>query len=775
MSKEPLSIRHVSLEEEYQDLLKTESCNIAPEIFWDEVQDSKRKTELDSTLCKEGHLSEPLSEDFIYDFEDASETLMSSLNTLRMCSMNEEPSFSTNSTGWKEYNEELLSQAKLAQQGRVLGQPQESSRMGEDSNTKDSCELLTEVETPPKEFVVKRSDAPVQEDPFLIMGEPLLDCIVKESPIKEVSSFLTQPTGSLFQTNECSAGKDLLIQWDGSSAVEKTLRHEGTMMISEQHNESAKEAGLTVFPDALDENLDYIRTLIQSNRCLKEHLKSTLAHCINKEKVTECTSASPSAALVSKGDHNAEEKSLPIHSTKLLWTADECWQGDTGDKGIILPYTTKSCSLTPYEVSHKLCHGNSAEFTSKQLLLQEGDMDFNRVIKDLEEDHQKQLSRIVNLQYGNIFFEKKMKEIEKALLQEGVMDLNKALQGLQQDQKMQQTQIMDLYYDNVSLRRKIKELEVDFLKNCNFLNTIKELKGIIMNLTEAKNQVIEENNEAERQLKGKKDMLANKEDPLQDSESEKVTLMLQLEKLHADYSSLQAKYQAEVEQKNQYMNQCTELNCALHKKEQEMKELSCVQQQLEHEVSCTTSALHKLRQEKDIAEKHLMSLQAEFQKQKSERQAEKEELSCRYNQLVAQIKTLQTEFENERVEMENMQKQVCAFQTKNSELQQQIAKDKEQNHFLMLEPTWWKEECDWIDRIRESQTVKDMKSMHSDLSIRSLHSDEDHFSSPYVHKASHLLSKIRSLLALTEGLLTCQTDPTQETINETYAHPWLLS
>ncbi|CAM2106245.1 unnamed protein product [Caretta caretta] len=50
----------------------------------------------------------------------------------------------------------------------------------------------------------------------------------------------------------------------------------------------------------------------------------------------------------------------------------------------------------------------------------------------------------------------------------------------------------------------------------------------------------------------------------------------------------------------------------------------------------------------------------------------------------------------------------------------------------------------------------DMKSMHSDLIQKNLHSEEDHFSSPYVQRASQLLSKIRSLLSLTEGLLTCQ-------------------
>lgn len=54
----------------------------------------------------------------------------------------------------------------------------------------------------------------------------------------------------------------------------------------------------------------------------------------------------------------------------------------------------------------------------------------------------------------------------------------------------------------------------------------------------------------------------------------------------------------------------------------------------------------------------------------------------------------------------------------------------------------------------------DMKSVHSDLSTRSLYTKENHFNFPYVQKASNLLSKLHSLLALTEGLITCQESKT---------------
>lgn len=56
------------------------------------------------------------------------------------------------------------------------------------------------------------------------------------------------------------------------------------------HNESTKDfqdSELTVLPNAVDENLDYIRTLLQSNRHLKERLKSNIACCISEEKVDD--------------------------------------------------------------------------------------------------------------------------------------------------------------------------------------------------------------------------------------------------------------------------------------------------------------------------------------------------------------------------------------------------------------------------------------------------------------------------------------------------------
>lgn len=382
--------------------------------------------------------------------------------------------------------------------------------------------------------------------------------------------------------------------------------------------------------------------------------------------------------------------------------AEECRQGDMGDRGIFPSRSTRRC-LSPYESSLKRSERSTLEFCSKQLRLQEGDMDFNRAISIREKDQLKQCTHFMDLQYNNIFLEKKVKEMEKKLLQQGDLGLNKVIKGLVQDQKKQQTQIMDLYYDNVSLKTKIKQLETDLVKPHSGTDTLKKLERNTADLIEAKSKDMEEKDEAERCLKNMNGILANTADHLPDFGMEASSLILQLEKLKADCEILQEKHQAEVEEKKKFMNQCVELDCILRRKEQEIQELNHLKQKLEREVSDAVAALHKMKEAKNEAEKHLVSLQAELQRQKDERLTEREEVGCRYSKLVAQIKTLQVETETEQAETEKMQQQIYAFRMENSELQQQVGKCKLQNHFLQQEAARWKQQ---YDQIRESQSVK---------------------------------------------------------------------
>lgn len=401
---------------------------------------------------------------------------------------------------------------------------------------------------------------------------------------------------------------------------------------------------------------------------------------------------------MSKEKCDAEENTLYLQSEKPFTIAEKRRQGDMGDRGM---FPSHPRCLSPYESSLKLSETNMLEFRSKQLRLQEGDMDFNRAISIVEQDQMKQCTHFMDLQYNNIFLEKKVKEMEKKLIQEGDMGLNKIIKGLVQDQKKQQTQIMDLYYDNVSLKTKIKQLEMDVVKQHYDTDTIKERN--ITDFMEVKNKVTEEKDEAKNCMKNANDVSASTTDNLQDTGTEKSTLTLQLENLKADYEILQEKYQAEVEEKKKYMNRCTELESILHNKEQEIHELDHLKQKLEHELNDTVSSLHKIKEAKDDTEKCLVSLQAELQRQNEERLAERDEMGCRYSKLVAQIKNLQVESENERVETEKMQQQIYAFKMENNELQQQIGKCKLQTQFLHQEAARWKQQ---YGQIRESQSLK---------------------------------------------------------------------
>ncbi|CAM4509501.1 unnamed protein product [Lepidochelys olivacea] len=789
-----ISLSNASLQLTHRDSLNVESSSTASEIsqasIWvtislakDEIQNARRKGNPGCRLYKGDHLFEPELENLIYNFEDSSQKVLTQLCDTRTCLSNKDSLYVAD---WKESSdneriffprEESLSKEESTQHSEMLDWSKESSITGKDLIKKASWETENEEVSLAKELL------PLEDDPFVIMGESLLECIVKESPIKEVSYFLTRPTGSLIKKNPCFVTEELSVREDNFNLTGKAASHEENMTATEQHVDCAENLK-DISPVSLDENTEYIRALMKSNRLMKENIKSNLLHCCNKEEGVGGSLLSESGACIS-------EKSLFQSLEMSLNGQEECKQGD---RGILPSYSTRSHCLSPSEASFNMYETKNSALGPEKWLFQVGDVDLNEVIKGLEQDQQMQQNQIMDLQYDNNFLEKKIKEIEKLLLEEGSMDLDEVMKKVEQDQKKQHTQIMDLYYDNISLETKIKQLEVEIVQQQHFIDTINKLKKNIEDLIEAKDKITVEKTETDNCLKNVQEALSSARDHLEEAGAERKALLLQLEKLKTDYSLLQEKHEAEMEQKTKSTTQCLQMDQTIRRKEQEIQELRHLKQKLDHEVKTATSTLHRLREEKENAEKQLLSLQAELQRQKDDWLAERQQLESRYNKLVAQIKILQTESENERAETEKMQQRISAFKIENQELQQQVAKDREQNRFLQLETDRWKEQ---YDKIRESQIVKeqmqyqmiqrlghkigiqkeelrkkeeeiewkmhilrrfllDMKSMHSDLIQKNLHSKEDHFSSPYVQRASQLLSKIRSLLSLTEGLLTCQ-------------------
>ncbi|XP_053873566.1 cancer-associated gene 1 protein [Malaclemys terrapin pileata] len=693
-----ISLSNASLQVTHRDSLNVKSSSTASEISQDEIPNARQKGDPGCRLYKGDHLFEPELENLIYNFEDSSQKVLTPLCDTRTCLSNKGSLYVAD---WKESSdneriffprEESLSKGESTQHSKMLFWSKESSITGKDLIKKASWETENEEVSLAKEWL------PLEDDPFVIMGESLLECIVKESPIKEVSYFLTQPTGSLIKKNPCFVTEELFFREDNFNLTGKAASQEGNMTATEQHVDCAENLK-DISPVSLDENIEYIRALMKSNRLMKENIKSNLLHSCNKEE-------SVGGSVLSESGECISEESLFHLSEKSLDGQEECKQGDTGSKGILPSHSTRSHCLSPYEASFNMYETKNSELGPEKWQFQEGDVDLNEVIK-----------------------------------------------GLEQDQQTQQTQIMDLQCDNIFLEKKIKEIEMEIVQQLHFIDTINKLKKNIEDLIEAKDKITVEKSETDSCLKNVQEALSSARDHLEEAGAERKALLLQLEKLKTDYSLLQEKHEAEMEQKIKSTTQCLQMDQTIRRKEQEIQELQHLKQKLEHEVKTATSALHRLREEKENAEKQLLSLQAELQRQKDDRLAERQQLESKYNKLVTQIKILQTESENERAETEKMQQQISAFKIENQELQQQIVKDREQNHFLQLETARWKEQ---YDKIRESQIVKDMKSMHSDLIQKNLHSEEDRFSSPCVQRASQLLSKIRSLLSLTEGLLTCQ-------------------
>ncbi|XP_034615447.1 cancer-associated gene 1 protein [Trachemys scripta elegans] len=693
-----ISLSNASLQVTHRDSLNVKSSSTASEISQDEIPNARQKGDPGCRLYKGDHLFEPELENLIYNFEDSSQKVLTPLCDTRTCLSNKGSLYVADGKESSDNEriffprEESLSKGESTQHSKMLFWSKESSITGKDLIKKASWETENEEVSLAKEWL------PLEDDPFVIMGESLLECIVKESPIKEVSYFLTQPTGSLIKKNPCFVTEELFFREDNFNLTGKAASQEGNMTATEQHVDCAENLK-DISPVSLDENTEYIRALMKSNRLMKENIKSNLLHSCNKEE-------SVGGSVLSESGECISEESLFHLSEKSLDGQEECKQGDTGSKGILPSHSTRSHCLSPYEASFNMYETKNSELGPEKWQFQEGDVDLNEVIKELE-----------------------------------------------QDQQTQQTQIMDLQCDNIFLEKKIKEIEMEIVQQLHFIDTINKLKKNIEDLIEAKDKITVEKSETDSCLKNVQEALSSARDHLEEAGAERKALLLQLEKLKTDYSLLQEKHEAEMEQKIKSTTQCLQMDQTIRRKEQEIQELQHLKQKLEHEVKTATSALHRLREEKENAEKQLLSLQAELQRQKDDRLAERQQLESKYNKLVTQIKILQTESENERAETEKMQQQISAFKIENQELQQQIVKDREQNHFLQLETARWKEQ---YDKIRESQIVKDMKSMHSDLIQKNLHSEEDRFSSPCVQRASQLLSKIRSLLSLTEGLLTCQ-------------------
>lgn len=268
------------------------------------------------------------------------------------------------------------------------------------------------------------------------------------------------------------------------------------------------------------------------------------------------------------------------------------------------------------------------------------------------------------------------------------MALNEVLQKLKHNNKKQQTVIQNLQCTNMYLEKKVEELQVKTNKQQMFVGIISKLKENIEALIEDKYRVMLEKNETEKTLQNLHDILTNTQRHLLESGKEKETLQVELKRTKESYVCLQERYVTETQEKNKIVNQYTEVNKALSKKEEEVERLQQLNGELEN---ATTSALDLLKREKETREQEFLSLHEEFQKREKENLEERQKLKCRLEKLVAQFKNVQFISESERAKNTKLQQQINKVKNENAKLQQQVARSEEQNSVPKFEMAQLKE------------------------------------------------------------------------------------
>ncbi|XP_070101018.1 cancer-associated gene 1 protein isoform X4 [Equus przewalskii] len=327
--------------------------------------------------------------------------------------------------------------------------------------------------------------------------------------------------------------------------------------------------------------------------------------------------------------------------------------------------------------------------------------------------------------------------------------LNEVLRKLKHTNKKQQTLIQDLQCSKMYLERKVEELQMNTSKQQVFVDIINKLKEKVEELIEEKYRVMLEKNDMDKTLQNLHEILANTQTLLQESRNEKETLQLELKKMKGNYVRLQERYMTEMQQKNKTLSQCVEMDKTLSQKAEEVERLQLLKGELK---KATTCALDLLKREKVAREQEFLSLHEEFQKHEKKNLEERQKLKSSLEKLVVQVKNLQFISESEKAENIKLQQQIDEVKNENAKLQHQVARTEEQSYpksaIAQLK--------EHLGDVMESDITKDAKIIHSNLVLNRSPCEDESLNPPDVKITSQLASKIRNLLALVVGLLTCQ-------------------
>ncbi|XP_034516254.1 cancer-associated gene 1 protein isoform X8 [Ailuropoda melanoleuca] len=330
------------------------------------------------------------------------------------------------------------------------------------------------------------------------------------------------------------------------------------------------------------------------------------------------------------------------------------------------------------------------------------------------------------------------------------MALIEVLWKLQHTNKQQQTRIQDLQRSNKYLERKFEELQKQTTEQQVFVDIINKLKTKMEELIEDKYRVMLEKSDTDKTLQNFHEVLTHTQKHLQEARNEKETLELELKKIKGNYVHLQERYMTEMQQKDETVSQCLEMDRTLSEKEEEVERLQQLKGKLE---KATTSALALLKREKKTREQEFLTLYQEFQKHEKENLEERQKLKSTLKTLLAQITHLQFISENKKAKNTQLQQQVNKVKQENARLRQQVARSQEQDDGPWFEMPLLTEHS---GEVVEADITKDAKIVHSHLFLNCSPGEEESLSPPDVKRTSHVVSKIYGVLALMVGLLTSQ-------------------
>ncbi|XP_047590733.1 cancer-associated gene 1 protein [Lutra lutra] len=326
--------------------------------------------------------------------------------------------------------------------------------------------------------------------------------------------------------------------------------------------------------------------------------------------------------------------------------------------------------------------------------------------------------------------------LESLQLPEEDMALNEVLQTLQHTNKQQQTRIQDLQSSNKYLEEKVEELQKHTTKQQVFVDIINKMKAKVEELIEDKYRVMLEKNDTDKTLKNLHEVLTQTQKHLQEARHEKETLELELKKIKGNYIHLQERYMTEMQQEDETVSQCLEMDRTLREKEEEVEKLQQLKGELE---KATTSTLDLLRREKKAQEQEFQSLQEEFQKHEKEHLEERQKLKATLKKLLTQVHHLQSVSENEKVKNAQLQQQVNELKQENARFRRQVARSQEPNDAPGFDTAWLTE--------HSGEAVKADIKKDSNLFLN-CSPGEKSLSPPDVKRTSQLVSKIHSVPTL---------------------------